>query len=70
MNKLLTTEIVEVANGVLLTIEKHTAPSAGDPLAERGGYKIGPTYYPSLEGAVCAIPDVVLARAAVKALKA
>lgn len=70
MRTLLTTEIVEVENGVLMTIEKPFAPSAGDPLAQRDGFKIGPKYFPDFNAAVAAIPDEVAVREATKALTA
>lgn len=69
MQTLLTTEIVAVENGVLLTIKRPASPSVGDPLAQRSGFEIGPTYYPTFELATAAIPDQVAVYEARKALK-
>lgn len=69
MNVLLEAKIVEVENGVLLTLERVPQPTAGDPMAQRNGFKIGPTYYPSFETAVADIHSVIAVREAKKALK-
>ena len=68
MRELLTISITEVANGVLLTLEVPAMPSLADPLAQRSGFKIGPTYYPSLEEAVADIHPVLAVQEARKAL--
>lgn len=77
MKKLLTAEITEVANGVLMTIEAPPEASAGDPLGQRSGFQVPATYYESFEKAVAAIPavvdaqlDAIAVREARKALRA
>jgi hypothetical protein len=68
VRKLLIINVTEVANGVLLTLEQPVTPSATDPLAQRGGFTIGPTYYPSVEAAIADIHPVLAVREATKAL--
>ena len=75
LRTLFTAEIVEVANGALLTVEAPFTPSPDDPLAQRNGFKVGPTFYKTLDAAIGAIKptakreiDALLVRQARKAL--
>jgi hypothetical protein len=71
MRTLLKAEIVEVANGVLLTIEKPSAgPTASDPMGQRdSGFAFGPQYYETLELAIADIHPTLAVREARKALQ-
>jgi hypothetical protein len=70
VKKLLVAEIEEVTNGVLLTIGVPNNPSSIDPLGQRSGWSMGPTYYADLPQALAAIHSETAVREAKKALGA